>query len=306
MRAAGTDPFRSLLERHGVVLLDGGLATTLAARGADLSGRLWSARLLREDPAAIRDVHEAFLAAGADVVITASYQATVEGFVRAGVEPAEARDLLRRSVHLAIRARDRAGRPEALVAASVGPLGAALADGSEYRGYPGVGVARLRAFHRERLEILADAGPDLLAIETIPDATEAEALLDLLDEMTTPPAWMTFTASDDEHLSDGSRFAPVATEVAAHARIAGVGVNCVPVERVAGLLESLPALEAAHLVAYPNLGDRWDPGAGRWVPRHRIPTAEVRRWLGRGVEVVGGCCGTSPRHIAALGEALRG
>lgn len=299
------DPLGDLLEAHGVVLLDGGLATTLADRGADLSGELWSARLLADDPDAIREAHAAFLTAGADVVITASYQATVEGFARRGIAPADARALLRRSVELARAARRRTGRAHALVAASVGPYGAALADGSEYRGYEGLGVATLRRFHRERLEILGGAGADLLAIETLPAADEAEALLDLLGEVATPPAWMTFTARDDGHLSDGSPIGPVAASAAAHPRIVGVGVNCTPPERISGLLDELPPSGEVHRVVYPNLGDRWDPTDGGWAPREGIPAELVRAWRERGVEVVGGCCGTSPEHIAALGRTLR-
>lgn len=299
------DPLGDLLEARGVVLLDGGLATTLTDRGADLAGELWSARLLAEDPDAIREAHAAFLEAGADVVITASYQATMAGFARRGIDPAHARRLLRRSVELARAARRRTGRSHALVAASVGPYGAALADGSEYRGYRAVGVSALRRFHRERLGILGDAGADLLAIETLPAADEAEALLDLLDEVGTPPAWMTFTARDDGHLGDGSPIGPVAASAAAHPRIVGVGVNCTPPEHISGLLDALPPPGETHRVVYPNLGDRWDPSRDRWTPRQSIPAGLVRSWRRRGVAVVGGCCGTSPAHIAALGRTLR-
>ncbi|MFU8840799.1 MAG: homocysteine S-methyltransferase [Nitriliruptoraceae bacterium] len=298
------DPLAATIARRGVAILDGGLATTLAARGADLSGGLWSARVLRERPELVREAHADFLRAGADVVISASYQVSVEGFRAAGIAQAEAERLLRASVGLAREARELAGRPDALVAASIGPYGAAQADGSEYHGDYDTTVSDLRHFHRWRLEVLGSEQPDLLAIETLPSAAELEVLLELLEEQPGPPAWITFACRDGTHLADGTPFAAAATRAAASARVVGVGINCTPPRYVAELLASLgPVPRATHLVVYPNLGDSWDPAQGRWVRRQE--PSDLPRWRRLGADVIGGCCGTTPDDIRELSARLR-
>src|ERR687894_3008309 len=173
----------------GTVVLDGGLSTELEARGHDVSSALWSARLLRDDPGAVVAAHAAFAAAGAQVATTASYQVSVEGLAAVGLDATEARRLVVRSVHLAER-----GAPEAWIAGSVGPYGAALADGSEYTGAYAdeIGVGRLRQWHRPRMEWLAEAGADVLACETVPAAAEAEALLEEAG-MLGLPVWLSLT-----------------------------------------------------------------------------------------------------------------
>ena len=218
------DPF----DRYpGVVVLDGGLATELEARGADLGDELWSARLLIDDPASIVEVHRAYVDAGADVVIGASYQASYEGLAHRGIDRDAATALLARSVELAREGAD--GR--ALVAASVGPYGAVLANGAEYTGDYGLGesnIARsfLRDFHGRRAEALVAAGPDLLAIETIPSIVEAEALTEVLDDLPDVPAWVSFSCADASHLNDGTRFEEAVDLVADHRAVVAVGVNC--------------------------------------------------------------------------------
>ena len=193
------DPLAPLLESQGVIVLDGGLATELEARGEDLDDELWSAKVLMDKPGVIRQVHLDYLRAGADCVVSASYQATFEGFARQGLTGLETDSLLRRSVSLALEARRRywaenqdPSRLRPLVAASVGPYGAFLADGSEYTGGYALNRRELREFHRRRLEVLAESGADLLACETIPSIEEARALCDLLEEGSGVPAWMTF------------------------------------------------------------------------------------------------------------------
>jgi len=299
MRGDPEDPLAATIARRGVVILDGGLATSLEARGADLSGRLWSAQVLRERPDLVRDVHADFLRAGADVVITASYQASFAGLRDAGVDPDETVELLRRSVALARDACVLAARPDALVAASVGPYGAYLADGSEYRGDHALTTADLKRFHRGRLEVLASAAPDLLAIETLPSARELDALLELLDEAAGPPAWITFACRDGERIGDGTPFVEAATRAAVHRRGIGVGINCTPPQYVSPLLRSLrPPPAGVHLVVYPNIGDAWDAQRRRWV-RCTRPTAPVQ-WRELGADVIGGCCGTTPEDIGRL------
>ena len=197
------DPFAAY---PGCVVLDGGLATELERRGADLRDPLWSARVLVEDPALIVEVHRAYVTAGADVITGASYQASFEGLAARGLDREAASRLLARSVELA---REAVDDRRVLVAASVGPYGAVLANGAEYTGDYGLGAAStaraaLRDFHLPRAEVLAAAGPDLLAIETIPSVVEAEALVEVLDALADVPAWVSFSCRDGDHLSDGT------------------------------------------------------------------------------------------------------
>src|SRR5262245_48666195 len=247
-----TDPFATFA---GAVVLDGGLATELEARGADLSDELWSARLLLDDPALIVDVHRAYVDAGADVVIGASYQASFDGLAHRGLDRAAASDVLVRSVSLA-----RAGAgARAVVAASVGPFGAVRADGSEYTGEYGLGEdatarAFLRDFHGPRADVLAAAGPDLLAVETIPSMVEAEALLEVLDAVRDMPAWFSFSCQDEAHLNDGAPFADAVDLVAEHPSVVAVGVNCTSPKAVAQLVRIAAGRTTTGIVVYPNRG----------------------------------------------------
>lgn len=294
-----------------VVVLDGGLATELAARGHDLSDRLWSARLLLTDPAAIEDAHLAYYEAGARVAITASYQASVEGFAVVGIDREQALSLMRRSVELAGRARDRHRQASGddgprLVAGSVGPYGAYLADGSEYRGdYAAqVGPEALAAFHRPRMEALRDAGADLLAIETIPTVREAEVIVRLLDEVDLP-AWLSYSCRDGSATSAGEAI-ETAVGLGDDPYIVAVGVNCTAPRFVPQLLARARVSTDRPLIAYPNGGDRWDATARSWVADAGgtfEPTA-VATWDGLGATWLGGCCGTGPTEIRALRDAL--
>src|SRR4051794_6322357 len=226
------NPLQPFLDCSGAVILDGGLATELERRGADLRDPLWSAKLLVENPGLIRDVHLDYFRAGADVGTSASYQASFLGFCRRGLSPREAGDLLRLSVRLVQEARDAfmaeapAGRLRPLVAASVGCYGAYLADGSEYRGDYDLTAEDLIDWHRPRLETLLDAGPDLLACETIPCLAEAEALVRLLEEFPAVPAWLSFSCRDGAHLWTGEPFAEAVRIASAARNVAAVGVNC--------------------------------------------------------------------------------
>ena len=294
-----------------VVVLDGGLATELEARGHDLSDRLWSARLLLTDPAAIEDVHLAYYRAGAQVATTASYQASVEGFAAAGVDRAGALGLIALSVALARRARDRhrAGTTGderlLLVAGSVGPYGAMLADGSEYRGDYDPGPAALAAFHRPRIEALVEAGADLLAFETIPTIREAEVLVRLLDEVATP-AWLSFSCRDAATTSAGE---PIVDAMALgdHPRLVAVGVNCTAPRHLPALLAAAAEATDRPLIAYPNGGDRWDASKRHWVADGgggAYDPAAVASWTALGATWLGGCCGTGPREIDELARRL--
>ncbi|GAA1161268.1 homocysteine S-methyltransferase [Nocardioides aquiterrae] len=279
-----------------MLVLDGGLSTALEEQGADLSGALWTARLLAEEPERIAAAHRAFYRAGAQVATTASYQASLAGFRAAGYD--DAAGLVTRSVTIARAVRDSLGDPGLLVAASVGPYGAFLADGSEYRGRYGVPVARLRDFHGSRLELLAAAGPDLLAVETIPDADEAAVLADLLDELGVP-AWFSYSVRGD--LTSAGQPLPEAYAVlAGRPWLRAAGVNCTDQHDVLGAVRAAVAATGVPAVAYPNRGGSWDPAAKRWVYGGPLDLGLVDAWVAAGAELVGGCCGTGPADIAAL------
>jgi homocysteine S-methyltransferase len=294
-----------------VRVIDGGLATELERRGHDLTDHLWSARLLADDPEAIRRIHADYLDAGADVVISASYQASVDGFARAGIERDEAEQLLRRSVRLARAAVDEhaAGHPDRrpLVAASVGPYGATLADGSEYRGDDGLSVDELVAFHEPRIEVLLAAAPDLLAVETIPSMREVQAVIRVLDSHPDVPAWISCTGRDGARIADGTPIAEVAPVAASGRSVVAFGVNCTPPSHVPSLLrEARRGAPAIRLLTYPNAGAAWDAASRAWVGTPRPVGELARAWLDAGASAVGGCCGTGPDDIAVIAAALRG
>lgn len=285
--------------RSDVITLDGGLATQLEAQGCDLSGSLWSARLLAEQPEQIYAAHRAFFAAGAQVAITASYQASFTGFAAAGYDHDRAVELMRRSVELARRAAaDVPGDSPRWVAASVGPYGATLGDGSEYRGDYGLSVDDLRAFHRERLGVLATAGADVLAVETIPSLAEVEAVVAELDLLGVP-AWISLTAAG--RLTRAGEPAAEAFALAAAGRSVGaVGVNCTHPDDVSGLLELAAAVTDKPLIAYPNSGEDWDAAGRRWRGRPDFAPADVQTWISLGARLVGGCCRVTPSQISAM------
>ncbi len=302
------NPVAAFLRRQGVMILDGGLATELEARGADLGGGLWSARMLRDDPDLVRRVHLDYLEAGADCIASASYQATLQGFQNRGIDTDEAVALLRRSVELAAEARDRLslppGRLRPLIAASVGPYGAYLADGSEYRGDYGLDEDELYRFHRRRFEILATSGADLVACETIPSLPEARALARLAAE-SDAWTWFSFSCRDRRHLHDGSELADAVVAVAAGDRVAAVGVNCVPPENVAGFVAEVRRATSKPVIVYPNSGETWDADRQAWSGHGATDLASsAPAWRRAGAAIVGGCCRTSPGDIRRLRQAL--
>jgi len=284
---------------RGPLVLDGGMATELERGGADLRDALWSARLLKDDPGSIRRVHEAFFDAGADVAISASYQASFSGFADRGIEAEEAASLMRLSVALAREAAAADGS-DRLVAASVGPFGATLADGSEYRGDYGLSAGALAMFHRPRFETLLDAEPDLLAIETIPSIVEAEALVTLLEDYPEARAWISFSCRDGACISDGTPFADAVALAASSDRVIAVGVNCTPPGFVPSLLDGAEVTKP--LLAYPNVGSTWDAVSRSWILEGERPNpgASAATWRSAGATIVGGCCGTTPDDIRAI------
>jgi homocysteine S-methyltransferase len=299
-------PVTSTETGAGPTLLDGGLSTALEQQGADLGGALWTARLLGEAPERIAEAHRAYYRAGARVATTASYQASVEGLVAAGYDAAEARRLITLSVTVAKDVRDELAdsHPGLLVAASVGPYGAYLADGSEYRGRYGVPAARLREFHAPRLELLAAAGPDLLAVETIPDSDEAEVLVPLLDELGLP-AWFSYSV-DGDTTNAGQPLSEAYAVLAGSRTVIAAGVNCSEQADVLGAVQAAVAATGLPAVAYPNRGGRWNAVTGTWEYSGPLDLGLVDGWLAAGARFVGGCCGTGPADIADLAARVAG
>ena len=321
-----------------VLISDGGLATELEARGHDLSNALWSARLLVDAPHEIAAVHAAFFRAGARIATTASYQASFDGFSARGLSRDNTIRLLRRSVELAVHARDdagagrvgdrkpgeagrggsptqqhvgdrkpgeagRGGSPtqQRWVAAAVGPYGAAMADGSEYRGRYGLTVRQLQNWHEPRLQVLAEAGADLLALETIPDIDEAEALLTVVRRLGVP-AWLSYTVANGRTRA-GQPLAEAFALAAGIPEIVAVGVNCCAPDEV------LPAIAVATqagkpVIVYPNSGERWDNVRGAWTGPSQFSPRLAQLWASAGARIIGGCCRVGPAEITAVATTL--
>ncbi|WP_329036609.1 homocysteine S-methyltransferase [Streptomyces sp. NBC_01725] len=305
---------------EGSLVLDGGLSDQLRAQGCDLSDDLWSARLLADGPQQIEAAHAAYVRAGAQVLITSSYQATYEGFARRGIGRDRASELLADSVSLARRAGAGAAR-EIWVAASVGPYGAMLADGSEYRGRYGLSVRELERFHRPRIETLAAAGPDVLALETVPDTDEAEALLGAAGGCGVP-VWLSYTVAGDRTRA-GQPLSEAFALAAGEDGVIAVGVNCCDPSDADGAVALAATITGKPVVVYPNSGEEWDAKAKRWAGEgpgagegrgegplppatqpSPFPPDRLHTWQAAGARLLGGCCRVGPARIKEVAAAL--
>lgn len=305
--------FEEAIESRESLLLDGGLATEIEARGIDIGTDLWSAALLQSDPQAIVDAHLAFLRAGASCLISASYQASRSGFASLGIPAPAADELIAKATTLAIRARDEylledTTRSENIfVAASIGPYGATLGDGSEYTGDYRVSSEFLEAFHEPRLELLDDGRADVLACETVPSMDEAGVLCDLLMSVESP-AWVSFCCRDGGHLSDGTPVAQAARLFRDHPRVCAVGVNCTAPQHIVPLIEQIrEAVPDKKIVVYPNSGETYEADDNTWSGSATpIACADMARtWRDAGATLIGGCCRMGPADISAMAGALR-
>jgi homocysteine S-methyltransferase len=307
------NPLADALASRDVLIVDGAMGTELERRGWDLADPLWSARLLVDSPEAIAEVHRDYLAAGADVIVTASYQASVDGFVARGLSPDAAKEAIRTSVELALAARDafwegldasgRAGRLRPLVAGGIGPFGAALADRSEFRGDYPMEPARLTHFHAPRIAALLEGGVDFLALETFPSAVEARIVAGLLErEFPQASAWVSFSARDGARISDGVTIEAAIHAIADRACVAAVGVNCTAPEHIGELAGRIAAATDKPIVVYPNGGGATH--ARRDGPDHPPLSQLAPAWRAAGARLIGGCCWTGPADIAALRAAV--
>jgi homocysteine S-methyltransferase len=307
----------SLFARVGAVVLDGGLATELERQGHDLNHELWSARLLLTNPGAISNAHRAYLEAGAMCVTTASYQASIPGLAAAGIPKAQARKLLIDTVSIAQqavadfveRSWQQGDMERPIVAASIGPYGAFLANGSEYRGNYGISLDELRNFHAQRLDAICQAQPDLLACETIPCAKEAEVLRDLLMESTEAMAWVSFSCVDGEHLCDGTSVQECAALFENCQQVFAIGLNCTAPQYARSLIEKIRvAAPSKRVIVYPNSGQVYNAQGRMWTGSSSATDFGklAKEWLDAGASLIGGCCQTGPEHIRAIRQAISG
>jgi len=312
------NPVASILDRYPALVIDGALATELERRGYNLKDSLWSAKILFEQPEAIKQLHYDYFKAGADCAITASYQATVEGFMKRGLNEQDAIALIQKSIQLAREARDvfwvdesnRVGRSKPFIAASVGPYGAFLADGSEYRGNYGLTEKELMDFHRPRVKALIEMNPDLLACETIPCLIEAQALAKLLKEHPDVMAWFSFSARDEKHVSEGQVFADCVKELESHPQITAIGINCTSPRYIPSLIREATKATNKPILVYPNSGETYDAATNDWNgdPVYDPFGEQAKEWYDAGARLIGGCCRTTPedvRVIASWARSLR-
>jgi len=275
-------------------ILDGGLSTALEEIGATLDTTLWSGELLRSHRDQIRAAHESFVDAGATILITSSYQISYPGCLARGWSQNEVTDALRASTELACFDGVK-------VAASVGPYGAFLADGSEYHGNYGLSIDQLKDFHRVRLQVLISSHPDYLAIETIPELTEARAILELLAELSsTIPFWISFSCKNGSEISSGELFSDAVALTNDLPNCVGVGINCTAPEFVTPLMKS--AQPGQNFVIYPNSGRTWDATNKRWIGIQASAFAldQIAQWQELGAKIIGGCCGVGPADIQEI------
>ncbi len=309
------NPIESILDHYPVLVIDGALATELERRGCDLKDDLWSARILLEQPEKIRQVHYDYFKAGADCAITASYQATIEGFSKRGLTEQEALALIQKSVRLAVEARDefwadpanRLGRSRPFVAASVGPYGAFLADGSEYRGRYGLSESELMDFHRPRMKALIEAGAGLLACETIPCLVEAQALVKLLEEFQSTQAWVSFSCRDETHVNEGQKLEDCVRQIEASPFVAALGINCTSPKYIPSLIREAQKATNKPVLVYPNSGEHYDASKNDWdgQPVYDSFSEEAKEWYRAGARLIGGCCRTTPEDIRAIANWAR-
>ena len=306
------NPIKLILEQKKYMIIDGALASELQRRGCDLNDSLWSAKVLIEQPELIQQVHYDYFKAGADCAITASYQATPMGFAQKGIELEESIKLIKTSVKLAQQAKmqylnDIKQDKALLIAGSVGPYGAYLANGSEYTGDYQLSESEFIAFHKDRVAALIDAGVDILACETMPSFLEIKALAKLIQQFPMVNCWFSLTLKDQKHISDGTPLTEVIEYLNSIEQIVSVGINCIALEKVTPALEVLSKLTSKPLIVYPNSGEQYDPTTKQWHKNHHHNCTfanQLDTWIKLGAKLIGGCCQTTPEDIVEIHQLL--
>ena len=306
------NPIKPILEQKKHMIIDGALASELQRRGCDLNDSLWSAKVLIEQPELIQQVHYDYFKAGADCAITASYQATPMGFAQKGIELEESIKLIKTSVKLAQQAKmqylnDIKQDKALLIAGSVGPYGAYLANGSEYTGDYQLSESEFIAFHKDRVTALIDAGVDILACETMPSFLEIKALVKLIQQFPMVNCWFSLTLKDQQHISDGTPLTEVIEYLNSIEQIVSVGINCIALEKVTPALEVLSKLTSKPLIVYPNSGEQYDPTTKQWHKNHDHNCTFANQldvWINLGAKLIGGCCQTTPDDIVEIHQLL--
>ncbi len=305
--------FDELFEKKRGLVLDGPMGTELERRGYDVNDELWSAKFLKENPAAIQQIHYDYFKAGADIVTCASYQASIDGFVNNGYSKEEAENLIAISLQLAKNAREEwweaegknSGRPYPLVAGDIGPYGAYLADGSEYTGSYHLTDEEYRAFHLRRMEILKENGADIFAVETLPKLEEAIACAKMLEELDCD-YWISFSFQNEHQISDGTEIAELVNGLKGFTHLKAIGVNCTPPEYVSEIIKNYKKLSDIPVCIYPNSGEVYDGHTKTW---HGSPDGityqqRIQGWINDGASLIGGCCRTRPEDIAKVALEL--
>jgi homocysteine S-methyltransferase len=293
----------------GLRIIDGAMATELEHLGCDLSHPLWSARILEESPATIEAVHRSYLQAGADCILTASYQVSEEGFAEQGFSAQATADALRRSVSLAESARDwyrRISDRRIWIGASLGPFGAMLHNGAEYHGNYSLSFEEVVQFHAKRISVLASTNADFLAFETIPSLDEAGAILIALEESPEVAAWISFTCRDETRVAHGERLRDCGRLLDSHPQVVAVGINCTAPALILSLLNELRPATTKPIVVYPNSGETWDASSRSWqgdVDPGELASRSAA-WRAAGAHAIGGCCRTTPEQIHGLRAAF--
>lgn len=305
------NPFQSYIDHQGYAIIDGALATELQNRGCDLNDPLWSAKVLLEQPELITAVHYDYFKAGANCAITASYQATPLGLAKRGLTLAQSITLIKKSVELAQHAKTKylqnySTVKPLIIAGSVGPYGAYLADGSEYTGKYQVDPDAMTAFHYDRIHALVDGGVDILACETMPSFAEIKVLIEIIKQFPAMPCWFTFTILDSQHLSDGTPLSEVINWLNNIEQVVMMGVNCIALNNVTTVLKIFNQLTNKPLIVYPNSGDNYDAVSKTWRSTEHQHTLsnQVNEWQRYGAKVIGGCCRTTPEDISQLVKHL--
>jgi homocysteine S-methyltransferase len=163
-------------------------------------------------------------------------------------------------------------------------------------------VAQLRRWHRFGIQVLADVGPDVLALETVPCLAEAEALLEEVRGLSRP-CWLSLTCVGDRTRA-GEPVAEAFAMAAEVDEVLAVGVNCLDPADTPALVALATSVSGKPAVVYPNAGERWDATARRWTGDQADVPTYVHAWLDAGAALVGGCCRVGPAQITEIAQAV--